>query len=173
MHRMTGRLDGCSGPTISLACVGDGELLADALVAGAVAALVSGVPSTLHAILSGSDPLEASMAAGTLLLPDERRASRLLPAAMAAHAGLSLGWAIVLGASLPRRRALPWSAIAGLAIAALDLGVVGRRFPRIRALPLLPQVLDHVAYATTVGCVLSRRRSRRTARRTAPHPPSG
>jgi hypothetical protein len=156
MHRMTGRLDGCRSATTIVAGVGDGELLADALVAGAVAALVSGVPSTLHAILSGSDPLEASLAAGTLLLPDERRASRLLPAAMAAHAGLS------------RRRALAWSALAGLGIAALDLGVLGRRFPRIRALALLPQVLDHVAYATTVACVLSRRRSRRTARCTAP-----
>jgi hypothetical protein len=166
---MTGRLGGCS----SLGGVGDGELLTDALVAGAVAALVSGAPSTLHAILGGSDPLEASLAAGTLLLPDERRASRLLPAAMTAHAGLSLGWAIVLGKSLPRRRALPWSALAGLGIAALDLGLIGRRFPRIRALPLLPQVLDHVAYATTVGCVLSRRRGRRTARPAARRRPPG
>jgi hypothetical protein len=147
--------------------VGDSELIADAVVAGAAAALVSGVPSTLHAILSGIDPLEASLAAGTLLLPDERRPSRLLPAAMTAHAGLSLGWAFVLAVSLPRRHPLPWSAVAGLGIAALDLGVVGRRLPRIRVLPLLPQVLDHVAYATTVGCVLSRRRSARPARHAA------
>lgn len=151
--------------------MGDSELLADAVVAGAVAALVSGVPSTVHAILGGIDPLEASLAAGTLLLADERRPSRLLPAAMTAHAGLSLGWAIVLAAGLPRRRPLPWSALAGLAIAALDLGVVGRRLPRIRALPLLPQVLDHVAYATTVGCVLSRRRSRRAAPHATRRPP--
>ncbi|MDX6718277.1 MAG: hypothetical protein QOJ63_531, partial [Solirubrobacteraceae bacterium] len=154
----------------SVGGMGDGELLADALVAGAVAALASGVPSTLHAILSGIDPLEASLAAGTLLLPHERRASRLLPAAMTAHAGLSLGWSIVLAKSLPRRRALPWSVLAGLGIAALDLGVVGRRFPRLRALALLPQVLDHVAYATTVACVLSRRRSRRTSWQAAPRP---
>jgi hypothetical protein len=35
--------------------------------------------------------------------------------------------------------------------------VIGRRFPRIRALALLPQILDHVAYAVTVGAVLERR----------------
>ena len=139
----------------------DSEIVADAVVAGAVAAVVSGVPSTLNALASGANPLEASLAAGTLLLRDEQRVSRLLPAAMAAHGALSLGWAVGLAVVLPRRRMTAWSVLAGLAIAALDLGVVGRRFPRIHALPLAPQVLDHVAYAMTVSCVLSRRRARR------------
>jgi hypothetical protein len=47
-----------------------------------------------------------------------------------AHAALSLGWALVLAACLPRRQTLAWAVPAGLAIAALDLGVVGRRFAR-------------------------------------------
>ncbi len=139
----------------------DRELVEEAVVAGAVASVLSGVPSTLHALMSGESPLEASLAAGTLLLPREQRASRLLPAAMVAHGALSLGWALVLAASVPRRREVPWSVAGGLAIAALDLGVVGRRFPRIRALALVPQVLDHVAFGATVGVVLSRRRARR------------
>ena len=137
------------------------DVAADALAAGALAAVLSGVPSTLHALLQRANPLEASLAAGTLLLPSERRASRLLPAALAAHVALSLGWALVLAQVLPRRRTLAWSMPAGLAIAALDLGIVGRRYPRIRALPLAPQVLDHVAYAATVGAVVSRRRAAR------------
>ena len=137
------------------------DVLADAALAGAVAGVLSGAPSTSHALLTGADPFEASLAAGTLLLPRERRPSRLLPAALAAHAGLSFGWAVVLAAVLPRRRPLRWAVLAGVAIAALDLGVVGRRYPRIRALPLAPQVLDHIAYAATVGWVLSRRRARR------------
>jgi hypothetical protein len=78
-----------------------------------------------------------------------------------AHGALSLGWALVLAASVPRRHTVAWSVAGGLAIAALDLGVVGRRFARIRALAVVPQVLDHVAYGATVGCVLSRRRARR------------
>ncbi|MEA2155787.1 MAG: hypothetical protein QOE11_1927 [Solirubrobacteraceae bacterium] len=98
------------------------------------------------------------MAAGTLLLPREQRRLPLLIAAAVAHAALSLGWAVVLAAALPRRRAIPAAAAAGLAIAALDLGVVGRRFPRIRALAFVPQILDHVAYAVTVAAVLDRRR---------------
>jgi hypothetical protein len=134
---------------------------ADAVVAGALAAVLSGVPSTAHALLTGRNPLEASLAAGTLLLPREQRRTRLLPAAIAVHVMLSLGWACVLAMLLPRRRTVEAAVLAGLAIAALDLGLVGRRFPRIRALPLLPQLLDHVAYSVTVGTVLRVRRGRR------------
>jgi hypothetical protein len=133
--------------------------LADPLVAGAIAAVLGGAPSTLHALLTGRDPLEASLAAGTLLLPRERRPVRLLPAAAVAHVALSLGWAVVLAAVLPRRRARGAAVVTGLAIAALDLGLFGRRVARIRALPLVPQVLDHVAYALTVAVVLERRRA--------------
>jgi hypothetical protein len=139
----------------------DEATVVDAVVAGSVAAVASGIPSTAHALLTGRSPLEASLAAGTLLLPHEQRWTRLLPAAIAVHALLSLGWACALAAILPRRRTIEAAVLAGPAIAALDLGVVGRRFPRIRALPLLPQVLDHVAYAVTVAAVLRVRRGRR------------
>jgi hypothetical protein len=56
------------------------------------------------------------------------------------------------------RRGVVAGALAGLGIAALDLGLVGRRFPRVRALPLAPQVADHLVYGMTVGHVLARRR---------------
>jgi peptidoglycan/LPS O-acetylase OafA/YrhL len=136
----------------------------DALVAGAVASLTSGVPSTILSLWRGHDPLEPSLAAGTLLLPQERRRHRLLAAAALVHAALSLGWAMVLTATLPRRATVRWSVLAGLAIALVDLGVIGRRFDRIRALPPLPQLADHLAYALTVGIVLVARRN--------PRPPS-
>jgi hypothetical protein len=138
--------------------VEDRPWLGDALVAGSVAGVLSGAPSTLHALATGRDPLEASLAAGTLLLRDEQRPARLLAAASVVHAALSLGWAVVLAAVLPRRRTVLAGAAAGLAIAALDLGLVGRRYERIRALAPVPQVLDHVAYGVTVGVVLARRR---------------
>jgi hypothetical protein len=150
-----------AGAGAILRLVDDRAPLADALAAGAVAAAVSGAPSTLHALLTGRDPLEASLAAGTLLLRGEQRPARLLPAAAVAHVALSLGWAVVLARVLPRRRAPGAAAAAGLAIATLDLGLVGRRFERIRALPLVPQALDHVAYAVTVAAVLERRRGAR------------
>jgi hypothetical protein len=132
--------------------------VADGLAAGAAAAVLSGAPSTLHAIATRSNPLEPTLAAGTLLLPREQRPLALALAAVPVHLALSFGWALLLAALLPRRRTVAAGTLAGLAIAALDLGVVGRRRPRIRALPQLPQVLDHVAYGATVGAVLSLRR---------------
>ena len=133
-------------------------LVKDGLVAGAVAALLSGAPSTLHALATRRSPFEATLAAGTILLPRERRPLALAAAAVPVHLALSLGWAIALAAVLPRRHMVAYGTLAGLAIAALDLGVAGRRYPRIRALALVPQVLDHVAYGATVSAVLSRRR---------------
>jgi len=125
-----------------------------AIRAGTCAALLSGFPSTLHALATGRDPLEATKAAGSILLPRETRTVPLVLAAAPVHLALSLGWALVLQKG--RVRGTVPGTVAGLAIAALDLGLVGRRLPRIRALPLGPQVADHVAYGVVVGVVLAR-----------------
>src|SRR5439155_1517772 len=82
----------------------------------------------------------------------ERGTPALLAAAVPAHLAVSLGWAFVL----PRRAGVAGGALAGLAIAALDLGVLARWFPRVRALPLGPQVADHVVYGAVVGWALRR-----------------
>ncbi len=128
----------------------------DAIAAGAWAAVVSGAPSTVHALAAGSDPLAATKAAGAILLPSSTRALPLVLAAVPVHLALSLGWAVVLERLAVRGVAR--GAAAGLAIAALDLGVFGRRFPRVRALPLGSQILDHLAFGAVVGSVLGRRR---------------
>jgi hypothetical protein len=130
----------------------------DGLVAGGVAAVVSGAPSTFHALVTGRDPLAATLAAGSLLLPRETRSEGLLLAAIPVHVAISLGWGLALARVLPRRPSLAAGAVAGIAVAALDLGLVGRRFARIRALPLWPQLADHVAYGITVAAVLRGRR---------------
>lgn len=128
----------------------------DGLSAAVPAALLSGVPSTLHALLTRRDPLEASVAAGSILLPGETRRTRLLAAALPVHLTVSLVWGIVLAAVLPRRRPLVEGACAGAAIAALDLGIVGRRFGRVRALDPVPQVADHLAYGIVAALALAR-----------------
>ena len=135
--------------------------VADGLAGGAVAAVVAGAPSTLHALATGASPLEATLAAGSIALPGESRRLALLLAAVPVHSALSLGWGALLGVALPRRRTIVAGAVAGLLIAALDLGVVGRRYPRIRALPSAPQVADHLAYGLTVAGVVQRRRRER------------
>jgi hypothetical protein len=134
------------------------------LQAGLAGAVVSGAPSTLVTLLRGEDLLDGARAAGAIVLPHERRTAALLAAAVPVHVALSLGWAVVLGAVLPRRRTVAWGVAAGAAIAALDLGVVGRRIPAIAALPQGRQWADHVAYGLAVGAVLRARRAYRSPR---------
>jgi hypothetical protein len=130
----------------------------DALHAGLVAAAVSGLPSTAVALVRGDDVLDGARAAGAMLLPRETRTPPLLAAAVPVHLTLSLGWAVVLERGLPRGREPLGGLAGGLAIAALDLGVIGRRLPPIRALPQPRQWADHAAYGLAVGVVLARRR---------------
>lgn len=103
-----------------------------------VAAAVSGLPSTLFAVATKRDPLEASLAAGALLLPREERRGRLLAAAVPVHLAVSGFWGIVLAATLPSRRTIVAAALGGVAIGVIDLMVIGRRVPRIRGLPVVP-----------------------------------
>jgi hypothetical protein len=130
----------------------------DALAAGLVAAAVSGAPSTAVALARGDDVLDGARAAGTLLLPRATRTLPLLAAAVPIHLALSVGWAFALERIVPPRRELAGGLLGGLAIAALDLELIGRRLPRIRALPQPRQWADHAAYGLAVGAVLARRR---------------
>jgi hypothetical protein len=116
--------------------------------------VLSGAPSTLVTLARGEDLLESARAAGSILLGERAPAPLLLAAAVPVHLGLSVGWAAVLAATVPRGRELPASTAGGLAIAALDLLVIGRRFPRIRALPQARQWADHLAFGLAVGTVL-------------------
>jgi hypothetical protein len=138
-----------------------GRTLSDALGAGIAGALLSGAPSTVWAVITGRSVTEGALAAGSLVLPREHRTPVLLLAAVPVHLALSLGWALVLAATLPERRTAAWATLGGLGIATLDLGLIGRRYPRIRALPQPPQVADHLAYGAAVGAMLELRRRRR------------
>jgi hypothetical protein len=120
------------------------------VLAGSAAAALSGLPSTVHALATGRDVLAATRAAGTLV-PGRRDA--LTGAAV--HVAVSAAWVVVL-AGVDRRRKLGvlGGAVAGAAIAALDLEIVGRRYPAVRELPRVPQWLDHVAFGAIVGGLL-------------------
>ena len=69
----------------------DTSLLRVGLRAGAVAAVLSGAPSTAHALATGRSPFDSVRAAGTLLLPDERAPDALAAAGLVAHGAISLG----------------------------------------------------------------------------------
>jgi len=126
-------------------------------LAAAVASVVSGTPSTAHAVVAGRPVLEAASAAATLL-PGHRERPGVVNG-LFVHVVVSAGWGTALGLVLPRRHTVAWGAAAGLAIAALDLAIARRKAPAIAALPQTWQWADHVAFGATVGWVLSRRGS--------------
>jgi hypothetical protein len=117
-----------------------------------VAGVLSGVPSTLHAVVARRPVLASTRAAGTLL------GRPTVPRGLVAHAAISAWWTGVLAATLPRRHAAWWGAAAGIGIGLLDLGIVAdHRVPAIAALPRMPQLADHVAFGALAGAVLGRR----------------
>jgi len=128
------------------------------LRAALVAGTLSGIPSTVHALATGRDPLESTRAAGTLLRPSTTNDHELLAAGAIAHAAITLAWTTVLTKTLPKTHPLAWGALAGAAIAALDLGLIARTRPRLHRLPALPQLADHVAFGMLAGYALSRDR---------------
>ncbi|UGS34901.1 hypothetical protein [Capillimicrobium parvum] len=137
--------------------------MSDVAAAGLAAAVLSGAPSTAWALARGGDPLDAGRAAGAMVVGERAGAAVQFAAAIPVHLALSLGWTAVLARVLPARRTAAWGAAAGLAIAVLDLGVIGRRFPAIRRLPAGPQLADHVAFGAVAGAVLARRASSSSA----------
>jgi len=127
--------------------------LADVAVATAVASVVSGAPSTVHAVLAGRGVLDAARAAGTLA-PGRKDRPGLI-AGLAVHSVVSGFWGLVLGLVLPRRHTVWWGAVAGLAIAAISLPAGGRSRPALAALPQVPQWADNVAFGAVMGWLLS------------------
>ena len=91
--------------------------------------MVSAFPSTLWTLIRRGDVLEGGRALGLVLLPNERRTVVLLAAGAPVHLALSVGWAYVLAAVLPPRAEPLYGAAGGVAIAALDLAVLGRSVP--------------------------------------------
>ncbi|WP_410596406.1 hypothetical protein [Amycolatopsis sp. lyj-23] len=123
--------------------------------AGAIAAVVSGIPSTVHALLTGRDILAATRAAGTLL--PRRHNQPGVAAGLVAHVIVSTGWTAVLTATARHHRlGATGGAIAGLIIAALDLGIAAHAYPAVQALPRGPQILDHLVFGAVAGALLGR-----------------
>lgn len=106
----------------------------------------------MYALATGRDPLEAVLAAGAVVLPRETSRVKLAAAAVPVHLALSLGWTLVLDRA--GVRTARGGALAGLAIGVLDLGIAAQAFPRVRALPLGPQLADHAAFGAIAARLL-------------------
>jgi hypothetical protein len=135
----------------------------DGLHAGAAAAVLSGIPSTLHAWWTGGDVTEATRAAASMLLRAPATGTRMLAAAAVVHVTVSLAWAYVFARWLPSRATVAWAVAGACAVAVIDLVLLAPLFPAVDALEFWPQLADHVAWGLVVGLVVQWRR-RATAR---------
>ena len=129
--------------------------LRDLFWAWLVATVFSGLPSTLHALVTGADPLEATRAAGAMLLPDASDTGSLVAAAALVHPAVSLFWTLVFGWCLPRRHVMGWAVLAAAAVALVDLRVIAPlAFPAVARLPFWPQFADHLMWGALLGGTL-------------------
>jgi hypothetical protein len=136
----------------------------DLFTAWLAATVFSGAPSTLYAFVSGADPLEATRAAGAMIAPAGAGTPTLVAAAALVHPAVSLFWAAVFSALLPRRHAALWAVAGSVVVALLDLRLIAPPFfPAVAALPLWPQFADHVMWGALLGGTLQFRLRHRTA----------
>lgn len=127
-----------------------------------VATIFSGLPSTAYALLIGADPLEATMAAGGMLLPMNAQPALLFMAAAVVHGSVSAFWTLVFGALLPRRHVVLWALAGSAAVALLDLRLIAPLvFPSVAALAFWPQFADHLMWGALLGASLQWRQARR------------
>jgi hypothetical protein len=114
------------------------------------ATLLSGIPSTLYALATGGDALEATRAAAAMF-PLSRN---LFADAALVHGSVSLFWATILWCTLPRRHAAAWALAAAALIGLLDLRFIAPRFfPEVAALDFWPQMADHLMWGACFGLV--------------------
>ena len=126
-----------------------------------LAATFSGVPSTLHALIKQRSLRSAAVyvydttrAVGTLVPPGRPGFSR----GVVVHLAISMLCGETLARTLPRDHCAEWGAAAGFVIGVINVGVIGKSFPAIHGLPLLPQLADNVMFGTVFAVVLDTNR---------------
>lgn len=137
----------------------DRQSAIDIVIAAAWAALLSGIPSTVYAVLADGDPMEATRAAGAMLISYEASDIELFMAAGLVHVAVTLFWAFILATVLPRRHLVWWCVAAAALIAFLDVKLIARAvFPEVYELDFWPQFADHIAWGAAFGVALDWRR---------------
>lgn len=140
----------------------------DVLWAWLAATVLSGLPSTLYALISGGEVLEATRAAGAMLVPASSPLPQLVAAAAFVHAAISFFWVLILALVLPRRRVFLWAVLASALIGLLDLRVIAPLlFPEVARLAFWPQLADHLMWGACVGAAFYWRSERRASARSA------
>ena len=132
------------------------------LIAAMVAGLAGALPSTLYSIATGGDWLASINAVAAMVNAEQLAMAWRVSVATAIHLAISLLWATLLVAILPRRRTLLWASAAGILIAVLDLRILAPMFfPEVASLSFWPQLADHIVWGASMGAVRAYRPSNR------------
>lgn len=130
----------------------------DLFFAWLMATVFSGIPSTVYALITGADPLEATRAAGAMLVPTTTDTLTLVAAAALVHPAVSLFWTAVFGVLLPRQHVGLWAVAGSAAVAFIDLRLIAPlAFPSVAELPFWPQFADHLMWGALLGGTLQMR----------------
>jgi hypothetical protein len=128
-------------------------------IAGGAATLLSGIPSTVYALVTGGDVTAATRAAGAMLIAPAASLPALFAAAALVHVCVSFFWAAILIRVLPRKAVVGWAILASAAIGWLDLRLIATAFfPEVARLEIAPQIADHLMWGATLGLALARLR---------------
>jgi len=147
--------------------------MVDTVLAAVPAGLLSVLPSTVWAFASGGHiwrVKEALLTPGALFVGRNAWIGTQISVTIMLHGGLSLFWAGMLCAFLPKQRPVLNGMGAGFSIAVLDLLVIAQAFPAVYSLVFLhrsldsfwPWLADHLMFGAVVGMVVAFRRRRDT-----------
>jgi hypothetical protein len=148
----------------SLSITGDSKkhFWSDVTYAALIAGIFGGIPSTLLAYFTGKDILEATHAAGAMLIAADSSSTQLFMAATLVHGSLTFFWATVLTLCVPRKHAVSCSCILMILVGFFNLSIIAPHFfPSVAALQFWPQMMDHAALGFCYGAILYWRYIRR------------
>jgi len=135
------------------------DRLKTTLLAGGLAGVIGGIPSTVYLLVTGGDVFESLNAVVAMVAGSELPVLQRVAIAGAVHFSLSFLWASVLAVLIPRRAPIFGTLVGSVIIAFLDLKVIAPLyFAEVAALAFIPQLVDHLAWGATVGAVLRARR---------------
>ena len=147
------------------------QWMTDTVLAAVPAGLLSVLPSTFWAFAFGGRVWciwEGLLTPGGLFVGRDAWIGTQIFATIVVHGGLSVFWAGVLCALLPKRRPVINGIGAAFSIAVLDLLVIAHAFPAVHSLVFLhrsldsfwPWLADHLVFGAVVGTVVAFRRRR-------------
>ncbi len=133
-----------------------------------LAATLSGLPSTSYSLVrrrslkaAAAYVNEATRAVGTLVPPGRPGFRR----GVVVHVAISVLCGETLARTLPRSYCVMWGAAAGMVIGVINVGAIGRAFPAIARLPLIPQLADNIMFGAVFALALDRPDHRRPGAR--------